>query len=522
MTQNREKPSTTATDRTTRRGLGTPEARGDERSASGAFPRSWPELPGVEDTPDDASQVDALRNPPADAAEQTRGAFDTRASSRGPEYHPPSVPGGGRERGARGGSGTFRLTAPASVQVRTVADNQDDPQPSTLPRREGVERGTARGGLTLDSRRLLLWAALGLGLGSLVALAVVRVPVRALGVLRATRVPESLVAQVSGSVVQVQASPGDEVEPGSALLSLHAPELQQRLDSRRAELALVRQELEAAAEEERRTAARSTLALERRRKLLAQRLELKETELAQRTALSVELAARGSADGMMAGELSSAQAAVLATSEARLGILGELSQLELELSDRESELGARSRSRRSRLLQAEAKVREAEDALLVTTLRAPSAGWVEALFVSPGSAVQPGQPLARMVPRSAPRSVAALVPAEDAAHIAPGDEASVELLPQSGSESPELAARVSHVSREVTRPDRVQLLLGALSPKSWVELELELIDAPKLGGTRTAPRSGTRALVTLRAPERRLGQVLYAAVRDRLSLSAWR
>jgi len=135
--------------------------------------------------------------------------------------------------------------------------------------------------------------------------------------------------------------------------------------------------------------------------------------------------------------------------------------------------------------------------------------------------VQVGTELARLVPRAAPRSVVALVPLADAADVAVGEEASVELSPLNQNEAA-LAARIKHISREVAPPARVEAILGGPSSEGFVQLELELLDSSEFQEIEPKLRTGSRALVSLATPTRRLGSVLYDALAEWLSFGIWR
>lgn len=514
MTQNRDNPRAAAAQgRATRRGLGPPEPSRDERTASGAFARSWPELDESAEYYDASADAEMERDLDAGAEDPPTRVFDGRPQSRGPEYHPPSLPGGARERGNGGTSstGTFPIGSHASVQVQSPSDT--DPQLRPPPERAGWQR--------LLSGRFLGSALVGLSIGSALALAIVRVPVRAHGVLKASGVPEALGATVAGSVGAVQVAAGAEVEAGDAVLQIHSPELERTLASRRMELELLEQELDSATQSEKAALARNLVSLERRRQLLSQRLELKDRELSQRRALIDDVTALVSAGSMPVTEIAAANLAVQSASETRLGIVDAMSELDIQLTDRRSEQQERERLRRARLTEAEARLRDAEGALGVTTIRAPAPGWVESLLVTPGSTVQVGTELARLVPRSAPRSVVALVPLEDAADVAVGEEASVELSPRNQNEAA-LVARIKHISREVAPAARVEAILGGPSPDGFVQLELELLDSSEYQGIEPKLRTGSRALVSFATPTRRLGSVLYDALAEWLSFGIWR
>ncbi len=441
--------------------------------------------------------------------------FEPRPQSRGPEYHPPSVPGANRERGGTGTSATGTFRVGGTVQVRPPHDT--DPRP-TMPVAPPFD-ARARWG-RFASGRFLGSALVGLSIGSALALAVVRVPVRAFGVLETTGVPQSIGATVAGSVGTVQVSAGAEVEAGDAVLSIYSPELERTLAARRLELALLQEEIDAATRAEKAALARNLQSLERRRQLLSQRLGLKDTELSQRRALVEDVTALVNAGSVPPTELAAANLGVQAASETRLGIVDSMSELDIEVTDRRSEQEERDRLRRSRLAEAEARLRDAEGALGVTTIRAPAPGWVESLLVTPGSTVQIGTELARLVPRSAPRSVVALVSLSEATDVVIGEEASVELSPVSQNGAA-LAARIKHISREVAPAERVEAILGGPSPEGFVQLELELLDSSAYHEIEPRLRSGSKALVSFATPTRRLGSVLYDAIAEWLSFGLW-
>jgi len=456
--------------------------------------------------------------------------FDSRPQSRGPEYHPPSLPAAPRHRlfvRSTPGSGTFRVGTPESAQVlppplEQDADGDFRPSSPTIP---PLERSATRS--SAPARRLgrgnkqLWWsAALGLALGSSLALALVRVPVRAWGVLKAPGVAESLSASVAGRVSMVRVGAGDEVEAGAVVLQLVSTELEGRLAGRRAELDFLRQELAGAAQEEKAAQQRNQAALQRRRSNLTQRLELKDAEFAQRKSLLDDVTALVNGGSAPDTELREPSAALQATREARLGIVDEISQLEIEVTDRKSAQQARERARRSRLAEAEASVQQAEAALSVTTVTAPAPGWIESLSVTPGSTVQAGAVLARFVARAAPRSVVALVALQDAADLAVGEQASIELSPHNQS-AEALPARLEHVSREVASAEHVQSILGAPSQDGFVQIELELRDSPEYNALEPKPRNGSRALVSFEIPHRSLARVLSDAVSEWWVFRIW-
>jgi len=237
-------------ERATRRGLGIePDPRGI--SDTGEFPLNWPELPESPELPPSEPRTEYI--PPRDTDEVTSSW--QRPQSRGPEYHPPALPAAVRMAPPRATSGTFRVGTPPIAQMRPapvepfpldpafpLADGPqgDGPQPDApegdaarpwSPRLPPVERPAGRGsalpGLARLGGKLSGWPLLaGLVVGSTLALALVRVPVRAWGVLKTTGAPESLGAPLSGSVVKLRVAAGDSVEPGEVIVEIRSPELE--------------------------------------------------------------------------------------------------------------------------------------------------------------------------------------------------------------------------------------------------------------------------------------------------------
>jgi multidrug resistance efflux pump len=435
----------------------------------------------------------------------------------------------------RANSGTFRVGTPPAAQSRPTpvepfalepgfppAEAPRPSSPSLLPFERAAGRSSALPALARISGRRFGWPILaGLVVGSTLALVLVRVPVRAWGVLKTAGAPESLSASRSGSVAKLRVSPGDSVEPGDVIVELRPPELESSLAARRSELERLRKEIDRAAREEKAVLSRNLSTLTRRRELLEQRRALKDAEFAQRKKLLDGLSARLSAGSAQETELLEPSAAVQAASEARLGIVDALSQLDLEVSDRRSEQQARDGSRSARLADAEARVLQAQAELDAAAVRAPAAGWVESLRVSAGSSVQPGAELARFVPRSVPRSVSALLAAEGARDAQVGEDASVELVSPYREEGSVLPARIRYISREVASAGQAQALLGEGLKGGFVQLEVELLDSAEYQALQPQLRTGSRVLVSLPTPHRALGSVLFNAVRQWWEFGVW-
>lgn len=512
------------------------------------------------------SAQSATASPPAEAKTELHGSqvFEVRPQSRGPEYHPPAHPpsspapsGAGQKRVFINSvsSGTFKLGTPDAARTPQPAPTRSSPVASPQPPAHGAAhapyrvyeppleptpppppvtpsapevafeppRERRRGGAVQRfwSRPLLAAAALGALVGTTVALAFVQAPVQGWGVVRTLGAPQSLSADVAGRVTAVLVPVGGEVGEDAVVLQIEAAGLAAEVEARRLELALVEEEIDAAAREEKAASALSLSTLARRRELLVERLALKDAEIGQRKRLLDDVTAEVLAGTAPEVEMVEASAASRAASEARLGLVDALAQLDLEAADRRNVERARAAERRARLAEAEARLRHAEAALRVTAVRAPMAGFIEALRVAPGSLVQPGSELARLVPRTPPRNIVAFVPLSEAAHVRPGADAQVELVAGGAGDEP-LLARIQHVSREVAPASRLQEVLGVAPEGSFVQVDVELIDSPEYRALEPTLRSGSRAVVSLVSPKRSLGRALWDSARSYRPFSSWR
>jgi multidrug resistance efflux pump len=305
---------------------------------------------------------------------------------------------------------------------------------------------------------------------------------------------------------------GDEVGPGAPLVRIHSSELQLELDHRRRELLRLREQVDGDEAEDDAALQRSISVLWQRRQLTRERLELKDNEYARRKRLLDDVSSRvltGSAPEIAILEQ---QAQLQATREARLGIVDAKSELDGDIADRRSARQERARQRQARLAEAEALVEAAESQLRLATVEAPGAGWIESLLVVPGSLVQPGMQLGRLVPRVAPRRVVALVALDEARHVQVGSEALVELSPAPSRKSRRLPAIVHHVSREVAPHADVQQLLGEPTADRFVQVEIELLETPEYLAVSPLLRSGSTAVIELVSPERTLGDVVLQTI----------
>lgn len=389
------------------------------------------------------------------------------------------------------------------------------PRQTDTQRRKNRGAAAATGGGRVRRKALLLGVCAGLAIGGMAALALVPVPVRAWGIISIAGAPQALTASVTGRVSALLVRDGDSVGEGAPVLRIHSLELQLEVDRRRRELEDLKAIVAGAEQEDDAALANSLATLRRRRGLVARRLRLKDGEYERRERMLDDVSARVISGFAPEREIFEQQVHLEAAREARLRIVDERSQIDVQIRDRRHARRMAQRARESRVAQAEARLRDAQSLLRVGTVDAPRDGWIESLLVAEGSVVQRGAEIARLVPLETPRSVVALVPAREASHARVGDTAEVRLRSVSGDGSP-MAARVRHVSREVAPRPRVSALLGSASTDAFVQLELELLETREYRAVRAELRPGSQAVVTLEGPERTLGSLVRQAVERKI------
>jgi pyruvate/2-oxoglutarate dehydrogenase complex dihydrolipoamide acyltransferase (E2) component len=146
-------------------------------------------------------------------------------------------------------------------------------------------------------------------------------------------------------------------------------------------------------------------------------------------------------------------------------------------------------------------------------VRAPAAGRLESLVVSPGSVVGVGSVLAQVVPEKAPRTIVAFLPAKEIAFVRDGGLATIELESLSVGEFGTTKARITRVSTDVATADEVTAALGEALPAPVVRVELSLLDDAIGERMRGHLRSGERVTARLHVRKRRVLGLLFDFVR---------
>jgi len=334
---------------------------------------------------------------------------------------------------------------------------------------------------------VLLLAALAAGIIASVV-GQVEVTGRGRGILRPEAGIRTLVAQVEGTIAQVQARSGQRVLEGAILLSVDAPALRARLHEAQRATGAVRREFQDVQGEQ-----------DRVYRLLCARLKARTARLEEQVVSQQGSVARsqGRLEGCDAlardGIRSPAQVedAREELAQAKRALNLALQALDQAHQERAALGHQRQESlwQRSRTIQS-AETREEALAFLQaqTLVRAPRDGVLEALLARPGEVVGPGKVLGRLVPLDGPLEVICFLAERHRAFVKPGAAALLELDQLPYAEFGTLKARVLRIGTDLASPQEVQEALGdgqALQAPS-VRVELELTD-PRAAVEAKAP-----------------------------------
>jgi len=350
---------------------------------------------------------------------------------------------------------------------------------------------------------LLLW--LLSGLASALAAAIfgqVEINGRGRGILRPAAGIRLVLAQVDGTISQVERHSGDPVRAGDPLARIEAPPV-------RAQLVEARRQLEAVHDHFRMAAARQ----DRAQAEQARRLEARAGRLALQIASQRRSLDRGAHDldrhlalereGILSPAAADQARESLATVER------QLSGAEQALDQVDQERAALTAQRADRLWQHRQTIQNAEarvEALTVlhgqTLLAAPEDGRVEAMLVKPGESVRAGQAICKLIPGHAQLHVVTFLPEKDRAFVRPGDLVHLELDQLPYAEYGTLRARIERISDDLASPFEIQEALGEHPPPeaATFRVELGLLDDAPAARAGVPLRSGMllQARFTLR------------------------
>ncbi|HEY6880960.1 MAG TPA: HlyD family efflux transporter periplasmic adaptor subunit [Polyangiales bacterium] len=196
-----------------------------------------------------------------------------------------------------------------------------------------------------------------------------------------------------------------------------------------------------------------------------------------------------------------------------LRVLDEQSALKMQLAAAVSDYDQRIANGEERVNEARARRDEAHTLLQQTELRAPIAGTLESLRAYPGQVVQPAEWIARVVSEQAPRTIAAFVPERDAAFLAVGATAHVEVDQLPLGEFGSLRARVTRVGGELAEASELAASLGEAAPSGpHVRVELALANTDVLANA-PALRPGTLVTARIALRQRRLLAIVFEPAR---------
>jgi multidrug resistance efflux pump len=325
--------------------------------------------------------------------------------------------------------------------------------------------------------------------------------------------PRPVLSQVSGVIVDLAVVGGDAVTAGQTIARIDATELEARKQRSAEQVARVR-------EENQRVDADNTLlldgtlaALQRKRALLVQRVNLKTNAQAERQEQAGRLGMLAKEGAISQSEALTARELESTSREESLVIRQQIADIDLELNDRQKAFADQKLARTQALNEAEAALREASLLLDLATVRAPVSGRVESLLVTRGQVVQPGAAFARIIPEGALTSVVVFAPVRDAAFLSPGLHADVEFASLPVSEFGKAPARVSRVSQDVASSDEVATVLGAAATEAVIRVELELEPSPTLEQVKSRLRSGERVTARLNTRKRRVITLVFDFLR---------
>jgi HlyD family secretion protein len=138
----------------------------------------------------------------------------------------------------------------------------------------------------------------------------------------------------------------------------------------------------------------------------------------------------------------------------------QLVSLQQELAALESQREQQRWQQTQEMQGAQTKREALESTLRQTEVLAPVDGFLEALVAKPGDLLQPGQPIAKLIPAGSPLLVVSFVAEKDRAYLKEGDEVALELEAYPYAEFGTLKGRISRIASDLASPHEVREALG--------------------------------------------------------------
>ena len=188
------------------------------------------------------------------------------------------------------------------------------------------------------------------------------------------------------------------------------------------------------------------------------------------------------------------------TTDAGVAALDEqLAALAVRLAEQRHDARQREHERMQALQRALADVEHARAAYALAEVRSPIAGRLASVLVVPGARVQPGVPLARVVPEGAAPAIVAFVPTREAHLVFVGMNAEVAVdTARAAGASPARVIRVPDGDET-----RLELAPSTGNAEAFAPVELALLDEANPGVAEALARSGERIQVHLHTGDRR-------------------
>ncbi|GEM_PF-762484 len=353
------------------------------------------------------------------------------------------------------------------------------------------------------------WAVLyGIGIlllsgGLFSVLGRIEVVERGPGILRPCSGVRALVAQASGTVVEVLVQPGREVHRGDPILRIHVPQTQGAIleadqtlaDQGQGFLPVARGQAELFDVQ----VTNAQAAIRHKEEALASyqraRIWAQERLAASEHLFHLGIVAKAKHQGTL-DQLEEAQRQVAEGEQALFRAKADLVALRARRREQtwdRSREAALARVRREALELARAQ----------SLVLAPDDGVLDGLAVRPGDAIQAGMAVAKVVPRAAPLGIVALVPEKDRGFVREGDQVALELNQYPYFEFGALRGRVSRLGAYLATPTEIQEILGEASPSAGqalfrVDIDLELRQSGRIAGMNLRPGMLLKARFTLR------------------------